>query len=177
MRALLGFSTIKNYRLGSIINGRDETVQPAVHMLPGPDPLLASLCTSSLAFILHWCQHQICSAVSAPLTCSLQLILVHYPSPSAELCWIRLPQIHSPLRNRCSWGLSSQEVISCSMYSHLIMTCGLSSSGASILAVETQAGCQAGYVINHPAFHMAAVLLFAPGVAVGLLGLLMTMTQ
>jgi len=37
----LGFSTIKNYRFWSIINARDETVQPAVHMLPGPDPLLA----------------------------------------------------------------------------------------------------------------------------------------
>lgn len=113
MRAL-GFSTIKNYRLGSIINARDETVQPAVHMLPGPDLLLASLSTLSLAFILHWCQHQICSAVSASLSCSLQLISVHYPSPSAELCWIWLPQIYSPLRNRCSWDLSSQEIFSCS---------------------------------------------------------------
>lgn len=33
-----------------------------------------------------------------------------------------------------------------------------------------------GYLINNPAFHMAAVLFIAPGMAVGLLGLLVMMT-
>lgn len=37
-------------------------------------------------------------------------------------------------------------------------------------------GCPAVCLINHPAVYMAAVLLIAPGMAVGLLGLLVMMT-
>lgn len=44
--------------------------------------------------------------------------------------------------------------------------------GVGDLSLDGPAGC----LINNPAFHMAAVLLIALGMAVGLLGLLVMMT-
>lgn len=83
MRAL-GFGTIKKYRFWSIINARDETVQPAVHMLPRPDPLLASISRQSLAHsALVPASH--CSALPAPYSC--WAMCARWALPSAQLCW------------------------------------------------------------------------------------------
>lgn len=141
----LGFSTIKSYRLRSIINARDETVQPAVHMLPGPDPLLACLSASSLAFILHWCQHQICSSVSAPLSCSVQLI---FSSLHFLISRVALDQVISdlfPLKKPVFLGPFPPEGIEL-LHVHqphrdpYVVTHTLSSSGPSIQLPRGGAG-------------------------------------
>lgn len=70
----------------------------------------------------------------------------------------------------CSWGLSSQEVFRCSRYSQPIMTLVLlpvvwAAQVPPSLLWRPELDAQLGNLINHPAFHVAAVLLIAPGMA------------